>query len=197
MPSVRCLFFCLFPVRRRTRDTNAPNSLPAGDYTPSMAMTSTITYAASQSGTSTTSVTLLSILSAAVVVAGRVGAESFSFALCARSVSSLSHDNDANDEFAFRFSLPEFAALNIEARSSLSSLPCKALQVVVTHTEGDYERGNDDVANDTHNNILEYEFDDPELWERCADTCDALYEHVSSYIASEQELKSRIQHRST
>ena len=169
-----------------------------------MAMTSTITYAASQSGTSTTSVTLLSILSAAVVVAGRAGAESFSFALCARSVSSLSHDNDANDEFAFRFSLPEFAALNIEARSSLSSLPCKALQVVVTHTEDDYERGNDDVANDTHNdddnnhnNILEYEFDDPELWERCADTCDALYEHVSSYIASEQELKSRIQHRST
>jgi hypothetical protein len=99
------------------------------------------------------------------------------------------------------FSLPEFAALNIEARSSLSSLLCRALQGVVTHTDDDYERGNDDVNDtahdDDHNNILEYEFDDPELWERCADTCDALYEHVSSYIASEQELKSRIQHRST
>jgi hypothetical protein len=84
-------------------------------------------------------------------------------------VSSLPHDdddNDADDEFAFHFSLPEFAALNIEARSSLSSLPCKSLQGVVTHTEDDYERGNDDVVNDTHddddnnhNNILEYEFE--------------------------------------
>ena len=98
-------------------------------------------------------------------------------------------DDDADDEFAFRLSLPEFAALNIDARSSLSSLLCRALQGVVTHTEDDYERGNDDV-NDTahddddydHNNILEYEFDDPELWERCADPCDALYERVSSFI---------------
>ena len=136
-----------------------------------------------------------------------------SLALGARSVSSLplahekkssgisdnasDDDDDADDEFAFRLSLPEFAALNIDARSSLSSLLCRALQGVVTHTEDDYERGNDDVNDtahddddDDHNNILEYEFDDPELWERCADACDALYERVSSYIASEQEMKS-------
>ncbi len=79
-------------------------------------------------------------------------------------------DDDADDEFAFRLSLPEFAALNIDARSSLSSLLCQALQGVVTHTDDDYERGNDDVNDthdddDDHNNILKYEFDDPELWE--------------------------------
>ena len=57
----------------------------------------------------------------------------------------------------------------------------------MTHTDDDYERGNDDVNDthdddDDHNNIPEYEFDDPELWERCADPCDALYERVSSFI---------------
>ena len=67
---------------------------------------------------------------------------------------------DADDEFAFRLSLPEFAALNIDARSSLSSLLCQVLQGVVTHTDDDYECGNDDVNDthdddDDHNNIRE------------------------------------------
>mmetsp|Transcript_18143 Transcript_18143/g.29727 ORF Transcript_18143/g.29727 Transcript_18143/m.29727 type:complete len:988 (+) Transcript_18143:46-3009(+) len=108
-----------------------------------------------------------------------------SLALGARSVNNLpiastpSSDDDGStgggeeedDEFAFRMSLPEFASLNIEARQSLTSLLCKALEGTAHLTQ--YQQLNGDEA---------YEFDDPELWERCADACDAVLDRVTSYI---------------
>ncbi|KAL3795819.1 hypothetical protein ACHAW5_004769 [Stephanodiscus triporus] len=113
-----------------------------------------------------------------------------SLALGARSVGSLplarerkkngggddrDNDDDDDDEFSFRMSLPEFAALNVEARRSLSSLLCRALDGV-SRSHGDYDDDYDyDVRGDE-----DYEFDDPELWERCADACDALYDRVVS-----------------
>lgn len=115
-----------------------------------------------------------------------------SLALGARSVNNLpiastpSSDDDGStgggeeddDEFAFRMSLPEFASLNNEARQSLTSLLCKALEGTAHLTQyqqlmADSGDGNDDDV---------YEFDDPELWERCADACDAVLDRVTSYI---------------
>ncbi|KAL3764366.1 hypothetical protein ACHAWU_006004 [Discostella pseudostelligera] len=91
-------------------------------------------------------------------------------------------DDDEQDEFSFRMSLPEFASLNNEARQSLSSLLCEAL-------EGLSSSSSDHVDDDTINinNNISYEFDDPELWEQCADACDALYDRVSSYIADSEQ----------
>lgn len=109
-----------------------------------------------------------------------------SLALGARSVNNLpiastpsSDDDDGStgggededDEFAFRMSLPEFATLNTEARQSLTSLLCKALE---GHQQMDNSGDGDDA----------YEFDDPELWELCADACDALLDRVTSYISN-------------
>ena len=86
--------------------------------------------------------------------------------------------DDEDNEFAFLSSLPEFATLNSEAQSSLSTLLCEALTIVPS----DDSNGGGDDDNDT----TEYEFDDPELWERCADACDALYDRVNDYITAEQ-----------
>ena len=115
-------------------------------------------------------------------------------ALGARSVNSLpinnnsddDDDDDMNDEdneFAFLSSLPEFATLNSEAQSSLSTLLCEALTIVPSD---DNNGGGDD------NDTVEYEFDDPELWERCADACDALYDRVNDYITAEQRRRGGI-----
>lgn len=114
-----------------------------------------------------------------------------SLALGARSVNNLpiastpSSDDDGStgggeeedDEFAFRMSLPEFASLNNEARQSLSSLLCKAL-------EGTDHLTQLQQMDDSGDGGDAYEFDDPELWERCADACDALLDRVTSYITS-------------
>ncbi|KAL3821654.1 hypothetical protein ACHAXA_006074 [Cyclostephanos tholiformis] len=98
-------------------------------------------------------------------------------------------DDEEVDEFSFRMSLSEFAALNVDARTSLSSLLCRALRGVSRYSGDDDDRHQDadgDISNenDDDSGRFEYEFDDPELWERCADACDALYDRVSSYIAS-------------
>jgi ribonuclease D len=98
-----------------------------------------------------------------------------------------------DDEFSFRMSLPEFAALNADARTSLSSLLCRALRGVSRYSGDDddvddggnsNENDGDDVDVDRQNDDTSYQFDDPELWEKCADACDALYDRVSYYIAS-------------
>eukprot|EP00571_Detonula_confervacea_P000668 CAMPEP_0172322716 /NCGR_PEP_ID=MMETSP1058-20130122/46705_1 /TAXON_ID=83371 /ORGANISM="Detonula confervacea, Strain CCMP 353" /LENGTH=1045 /DNA_ID=CAMNT_0013038533 /DNA_START=70 /DNA_END=3207 /DNA_ORIENTATION=+ len=116
-----------------------------------------------------------------------------SLALGARAVNALpiarenennddddyADDNeDLDDEFAFRMSLPEFASLNNEAQQSLSSLLCQALECAPSSDNHDDKTTND-------NDEL-YEIDDPELWERCADACDALYDRVTAYISQEQ-----------
>ncbi|KAL7444519.1 hypothetical protein ACHAXH_008378 [Discostella pseudostelligera] len=91
-------------------------------------------------------------------------------------------DDDEQDEFSFRMSLPEFASLNNEARQSLSSLLCEALEGLSSSSS---DHVYDDAINN-NNNSISFEFDDPELWEQCADACDALYDRVSSYIADSQ-----------
>ena len=45
--------------------------------------------------------------------------------------------------------------------------------------------GNNDDDGDGDSTEL-YEFDDPELWDRCAEACDALHERVTNYISNEQ-----------
>eukprot|EP00984_Skeletonema_dohrnii_P019810 scaffold9537_cov111-Skeletonema_dohrnii-CCMP3373.AAC.3 len=112
-----------------------------------------------------------------------------SLALGARSVNNLpiastpSSDDDGStggeeedDEFAFRMSLPEFASLNNEARQSLTSLLCKALEGTAHLTQHQQQMDDSGDGDDA------YEFDDPELWERCADACDAVLDRVTSYI---------------
>lgn len=94
----------------------------------------------------------------------------------ARNAAVADDDDDEQDEFSFRMSLPEFASLNNEARQSLSLLLCEAL-------EGSSSIPDDHDDTIKNNNIVSFEFDDPELWERCADACDALYDRVSAYIA--------------
>ena len=98
-------------------------------------------------------------------------------------------DDVAQDEFSFRMSLPEFASLNNEARQSLSLLLCKALEGLSSSSSTSAsERGHDgdDDNNINSNNNIAYEFDDPELWEQCADACDALYDRVAVYIADSE-----------
>lgn len=98
-----------------------------------------------------------------------------SLALGARSVSSLPlhGDEDASDdEYAFRMSLPEFSTLNYEAQSLLKSLLKEALL--------------DDTASD----VGEDEgLEDPLLWEKCANACEALIDSVSEYLSGEKEEK--------
>ncbi|KAL9188382.1 hypothetical protein ACHAXT_006760 [Thalassiosira profunda] len=105
-----------------------------------------------------------------------------SLALGARAVNALplsrenndAQEEDGDDEFSFQMSLPEFSSLNTEARQSLSSLLSQALEGIST---------DEDAAMD---GVEDYEFDDPELWTKCADACDALYDRVSAHIAREE-----------
>jgi len=94
-------------------------------------------------------------------------------ALGARSVSSLPLRNDdpdadenLDDEYAFRMSLPEFASLNYEAQSLLKSLLLEAL-------DGEVETSDDGL-------------EDPLLWEKCANACEALLDSVSEYLSGER-----------
>lgn len=126
-----------------------------------------------------------------------------SLALGARSVNNLpiaastaaatSDDenglDDEDDEFSFHMSLPEFASLNNEARQSLTSLLCRALEGTAHITQQHIDNTSDGNNNKGASNSNEcsdeddaFEFDDPELWERCADACDALLDRVTSYI---------------
>jgi exosome complex exonuclease RRP6 len=83
--------------------------------------------------------------------------------------------DEEDDEFSFHMSLPEFASLNNEARRSLTSLLCRALEGMahLTQQQQQQQHSDDDAF---------YEFEDPELWERCADACDALLDRVTAFI---------------
>lgn len=97
-------------------------------------------------------------------------------ALGARSVNSLPFSSSANgggdsddeveDDFEYSMSLPEFAALNHEARQLMTSLLRETLEII----------------SPTTNNYDDLEFDDPALWESCADACDELRDRVMSYL---------------
>ena len=114
-----------------------------------------------------------------------------SLALGARSVNALpfgkenndddddddDDDDGEEDEFSFRMSLPEFSSLNNEARQLLSSLLGESLEGLSMNDAND---GDNDKSSEL------YEFDDPELWDKCADACDALHERVTNYISNEQ-----------
>ncbi|KAL7466463.1 hypothetical protein ACHAXS_006764 [Conticribra weissflogii] len=98
-------------------------------------------------------------------------------------------DDDDEDEFSFRMSLPEFASLNHQARRSLSELLSLALNdtkdLLSLDDSGDgRNRTSDDDDDDDRRQWTNYEFDDPLLWEKCADACDALLDRVASYISS-------------
>ncbi len=85
--------------------------------------------------------------------------------------SSLSEaGSDSNNalvnKHTFRMSLPKFVALNGKAQRVLSSL----LQRALGGLSGD--NGDDEKDNEMGNGPRELY--NPELWERCADTCDAL-----------------------
>eukprot|EP01082_Thalassiosira_pseudonana_P005010 g4578.t1 g4578 contig15:1326820-1329624(+) len=111
-----------------------------------------------------------------------------SLALGARSVNNLplarspnsddeADDDDADeDEYSFRMSLPEFASLNNEARHLLSSLLNQSLD-------------NDD---DSDGMEVETDFEDPQLWQDCADACDALLGRVTSYIAAVEKRRNGV-----
>ena len=58
-------------------------------------------------------------------------------------------DDDEQDEFSFRMSLPEFASLNNEARQSLSSLLCEALEGLSSSSS---DHVYDDAINNNNNN---------------------------------------------
>ena len=108
-------------------------------------------------------------------------------ALGARSVNALplaahetnnddiggGEDDAEEDELSFLLSLPEFATLHTEAQQTLSTLLCQALEVIPLD-DGEEEK------------TKTMEFDDPHLWEQCANACDALYDRVTDYIATEQ-----------
>ena len=93
--------------------------------------------------------------------------------------SSAGGDDNEDDEFEFRMSLPEFASLNNEARESLASLLNDAL-AGTSHLTQQQQLMNDGSGDGDHT----YEFDDPELWERCADACDAILDRVTTYITN-------------
>ena len=107
-------------------------------------------------------------------------------ALGARSVNALPLVNNSEgdgdddvqdgDEISFLMSLPEFATLNNEAQQSVTSLLCQALAVIPSDDD------DDDTYTDNNSTETKYEFDDPELWEQCANACDALYDRVMNYI---------------
>ena len=100
-------------------------------------------------------------------------------ALGARSVNSLPLSSSADgggdcgdsgdeveDDFEYSMSLPEFAALNNEARQLMTSLLRETLEII----------------SPTKNKYDDLEFDDPALWESCADACDDLRDRVMSYL---------------
>ena len=109
-------------------------------------------------------------------------------ALGARSVSSLPLQRDNNDsdneedddEFAFRMSLPEFSSLNYEAQSLLKSLLLAALDDEDNNKHGSL------IGDENNDGGLE---DDPILWEKCANACEALLDSVSEYLSGEKEEK--------
>lgn len=70
-------------------------------------------------------------------------------------------------------SLPEFSSLNYEAQSLLKSLLREAL---------------DDSNSSTDNDEVEG-LEDPILWEKCANACEALLDEVSEYLTGEKEQK--------
>lgn len=100
-------------------------------------------------------------------------------------------DDDDEDEFSFRMSLPEFASLNHQARRSLTELLSLALNdtknLISMDASGDGKSNTSDTSDGNQQNLTKYEFDDPLLWEKCADACDALLDRVSSYISSARE----------
>ena len=107
------------------------------------------------------------------------------------STSDGSNNDDGDDaaeddEFSFLMSLPEFSSLNNEACQSLTGLLREALECIGTPDDG-----NEASVAAVSSTADMLEIDDPELWEKCADACDVLYDRVSAYIANEQRKKDR------
>jgi len=73
-------------------------------------------------------------------------------------------------EFTFNCSFPEFQTLTNTARGRVNDLISRSMNVSL----GDVADGVNDEWGD--------EVDDPELWESCADACEALLERVNAIV---------------
>mmetsp|Transcript_25776 Transcript_25776/g.39974 ORF Transcript_25776/g.39974 Transcript_25776/m.39974 type:complete len:1061 (+) Transcript_25776:49-3231(+) len=100
-----------------------------------------------------------------------------------------------DDELAYYSAFPEFSSLMSQTKVELTGLMTEVLSAIDASSQDD-EAGDvksfgkfsnplQNVKNDTH-----IDFDDPLLWEACADACDALLERVDAYLAGSNMEKS-------
>lgn len=86
-------------------------------------------------------------------------------------------ENDEDDEFAYQMAFREFNSLCLESRSELAALLNKSLQSTATSTS----------SSSSKETAVDYEFDDPMLWETAAEACDILLERVDQHIQNVKE----------
>jgi len=95
--------------------------------------------------------------------------------------------SDDDDEFAYNMAFPEYASLCNESRTILSKLLSEAIHAASSTDAAIMEE--EDDGDDDEGIIDYYNFDDPTLWEKCADACEALLEHVEVYVQDAQEVR--------
>ena len=86
-------------------------------------------------------------------------------------------ENDEDNEFAYQMAFREFNSLCLESRSELAALLNKSLQSTATLTS----------SSSSKETAVDYEFDDPMLWETAAEACDILLERVDLHIQNVKE----------
>ena len=83
-------------------------------------------------------------------------------------------DSEEDDEFQFQMAFPEFKSLCLSTRTLLTTLLSQSL-LTLQETSEDQRP------------LVEYEFEDVQLWQEAADACEVLMERVEQYIQSKKE----------
>jgi len=86
---------------------------------------------------------------------------------------------DDDDEFAFQMAFPEFASLCGDARTALAELLSESLAAAPSPDNPPLRPGGKAGIDPP---CPRYDFDDPLLWIKAADACDALLEKVDAYV---------------
>lgn len=153
-----------------------PHFLEKSSYHNAAAMTTT-NNAAARDGNDTTS-SSSSSNDAMIEEAASLSDLLAALAVGARAVQGLPLDND---EFAYQASFPEFASQLGSTKAALMDVLTMALPALGDDYFDSTEDGNDAAAL-RHSAEDYYLDDDPLLWEKCAEACDALLEDVELYL---------------
>lgn len=104
--------------------------------------------------------------------------------------------DEEDDELSYYSAFPEFSSLMSQTKVELTGLMTEVLNAIDASSQDDKARdgvksfGNFSNPLQSVKNNANIDFDDPLLWEVCADACDALLERVDAYLVGSNLDKS-------